>query len=299
MSGIAPILERIASIESRFGSAPPPRPIASSSTSPTNSTLSTSATLSTPASPSTGGRSTTGATGTSFTDRLDQALAAAETSFPGVTVGGTALPPGLAVVSSGSSPSLQSPFQQSSTSPSAAPAATSSPSTPITPTALTRPALINDANRIVATVQVAATSPTAPHAHVSPAAGGGVPAGTPFAAEFTRSATEHGVPPELLAAVGWVESRYDVNAVSPDGAIGLMQIMPGTAAHLGVNPHDPVDAIDGAARLLRSNFDRFGSWELSLAAYFSGPGAVAAAGNQAPPRGAEYAQRVITRMNAA
>ena len=121
-------------------------------------------------------------------------------------------------------------------------------------------------------------------------------ADAPFAAEFTRSGSQHGVPAELLAAVGWVESRYNPAALSPDGAIGVMQLMPGTAAGLGVDPHDPSAAIDGAARLLRGHHDRFGSWDLALAAYFSGAGAVAGNGNQATPRGAEYAQRVIERM---
>ncbi len=124
----------------------------------------------------------------------------------------------------------------------------------------------------------------------------GVPPGTPFAQEFATASGQHGVPGGLLAAVGWVESRYNVNALSPDGAIGVMQIMPGTAAGLGVDPRIPSQAIEGAARLLRSHHDRFGSWDLALAAYFSGAGAVANAGNQAPPRGAAYAQRVFQRM---
>lgn len=123
-----------------------------------------------------------------------------------------------------------------------------------------------------------------------------VPAATPFAAEFERAGRQHGVPPRLLAAVGWVESRYQVDALSPDGAIGVMQIMPMTAEELGVDPHDPIDAIDGAARLLASHQRRFGSWDLALAAYHSGAGAVSRNGNQPPPRAATYVQLVHDRL---
>ncbi len=104
------------------------------------------------------------------------------------------------------------------------------------------------------------------------------------------------MPPRLLAAVGWVESRYQTDALSPDGAIGVMQIMPMTAQELGVDPHDPVDAIDGAARLLAAHERRFGSWDLALAAYHSGAGAVSRNGNQPPPRAATYVSRVLDRL---
>lgn len=128
---------------------------------------------------------------------------------------------------------------------------------------------------------------------------GGVAPGTPFGGLFEQAGARHGVPPRLLAAVGWVESRYQVDAVSPDGAIGVMQIMPMTATELGVDPRDPVAAIDGAARLLAAHHARFGSWDLALAAYHSGAGAVSRAGNAAPPRAAEYVRRVHERLEVA
>lgn len=133
------------------------------------------------------------------------------------------------------------------------------------------------------------------HVHAS-GLDGAVAAGTPFAAEFERAGATHGVPPRLLAAVGWVESRYQTDALSPDGAIGVMQIMPMTAKELGVNPHDPVDAIDGAARLLASHERKFGSWDLALAAYHSGAGGVSRNGNQPPPRAATYVGLVNDRL---
>lgn len=124
----------------------------------------------------------------------------------------------------------------------------------------------------------------------------GIPAGTPYASEFAAAGERHGVPAQLLAAIGWVESRYRPDAVSPDGALGVMQIMPTTAKALGVDPRDPQQAIDGAARYLADGFRRFGSWDLAVASYLSGAGAVARNGNQATPGGAAYADRVARRL---
>jgi hypothetical protein len=133
--------------------------------------------------------------------------------------------------------------------------------------------------------------------HGSTVPTGAVPAGTPYAPEYARAAAAHGVPGDLLAAVGWVESRYQPDAVSSAGAIGVMQLMPFVADELGVDARNPVEAIDGAARLLASHFDRFGSWSLALGAYFSGAGAVSRAGNELPsPRAVEYVRRVHERM---
>jgi soluble lytic murein transglycosylase-like protein len=82
------------------------------------------------------------------------------------------------------------------------------------------------------------------------------------------------VPEDLLKAVAAAESSFQPGAVSGAGAEGLMQLMPSVASSLGVNPFNPGQSITGAARLLSSYHDQFGSWPLALAAYNAGPGAV-------------------------
>lgn len=105
-----------------------------------------------------------------------------------------------------------------------------------------------------------------------------LPASVPFAALFEAAGARHGVSARLLAAVAKAESNFNPNALSRAGAQGLMQFMPATARGMGIDPSDPAQAIDGAARYLRTQMDRFGSVELALAAYNAGPGAVARAG---------------------
>lgn len=107
-------------------------------------------------------------------------------------------------------------------------------------------------------------------------------ANVPFADLFRAAGAKYGVPAQLLAAVARAESNFRTDARSPAGALGLMQFMPATAAGMGVNPMDPASAIDGAARYLQANYNRFGSWDLALAAYNAGPGAVSKYGGIPP-----------------
>ena len=95
---------------------------------------------------------------------------------------------------------------------------------------------------------------------------------------------EFGLPSGIVDAVIYQESRGRMNAVSTKGALGLMQLMPGTAAQLGVNPYDADQNIRGGARYLRQQIDRFGSIPLALAAYNAGPGAVLRYGGIPPYR---------------
>lgn len=85
------------------------------------------------------------------------------------------------------------------------------------------------------------------------------------------AAASFGLEPELMRAVVWVESRYCPDAVSPKGAIGLGQLMPQTAAGLGVDPDVPAQNLWGTARYLSEQYEAFGDWVLALAAYNAGP----------------------------
>ena len=81
--------------------------------------------------------------------------------------------------------------------------------------------------------------------------------------------------PSLLEALVWQESRWREDARSPVGAQGLAQLMPGTARYLGVDSRDPFQNLEGGARYLREQLDRFdGDLEKALAAYNAGPGRV-------------------------
>jgi cell wall-associated NlpC family hydrolase len=119
---------------------------------------------------------------------------------------------------------------------------------------------------------------------------------TPYLALFTAAGEKYGVAPNLLAAVARAESGFDPRVRSGAGAIGLMQLMPGTARDLGVDPSDPAQAVDGAARLLAEHLQTYhGSVPLALAAYNAGPGAVARYGGIPPYRETQaYIQRVLS-----
>ena len=106
-------------------------------------------------------------------------------------------------------------------------------------------------------------------------AGSAVSGSVPYASVFNQASMKYGVSATLLAAVAKQESGYNPSARSAAGAQGLMQLMPATARGLGVsNPLDPAEAVNGAARLIKSLLNEFGRVDLALAAYNAGPGAV-------------------------
>lgn len=138
----------------------------------------------------------------------------------------------------------------------------------------------------------------------SPAAGAvslDVPLGTqrhlhgmPYGELIESAADRHGVDPLLVAAVAEAESNFRVDAVSPKGALGLMQLMP---VHVddGVEPFDPAANLELGAALLAELTSRFdGDLELALAAYHAGPGAVDRFRGVPPYRSTErYVERVL------
>lgn len=127
---------------------------------------------------------------------------------------------------------------------------------------------------------------------------------SPYDAYFNEAARTYNVPAALLLAMGMVESGFNPNAVSPAGAIGVMQLMPATAAYLGVsNPYDPRQNIMGGARYISENLETFKNYpnalELAVAAYNAGPGAVINSGYRVPHNGETeyYVEKVMGYLN--
>jgi soluble lytic murein transglycosylase-like protein len=111
-----------------------------------------------------------------------------------------------------------------------------------------------------------------------------LPADVPYGAEITAAAKKYGIDPALLAGLVKQESGFNPNAGSPAGARGLTQLMPATAAGLGVtNVLDPAQSLEGGAKYLRAQLDAFGGdVTRALAAYNAGPGAVKRYGGVPP-----------------
>lgn len=101
-----------------------------------------------------------------------------------------------------------------------------------------------------------------------------VPAPSPM--ELADAAADrYGLPRELVRSVMAAESGFQPQAISPKGAIGLMQLMPDTAQQLGANAHDPAQNVDAGARYLRDLLEKYNyGLRHALAAYNAGPGAV-------------------------
>jgi len=121
--------------------------------------------------------------------------------------------------------------------------------------------------------------------------------GSEYDGFIDEQAATHGVRPELIRGVIQAESNFNPRALSPKGAMGLMQLMPATAADLGVlNPFNALENIRGGITYLRQLLDRYDSNEaLALAAYNAGPGAVDRHGAQVPPyqETQQYVKRIL------
>ena len=128
-----------------------------------------------------------------------------------------------------------------------------------------------------------------------------VSSSTSFADLINEASQKYGVKAELIEAVIKAESNFNADAVSSAGAEGLMQLMPSTAAGLGVtDPMDPEQNINGGAELLSSLLNRYdGNVQLALAAYNAGPGAVDSYGGIPPYTETQtYVQRVMSYYQA-
>ena len=144
--------------------------------------------------------------------------------------------------------------------------------------------------------QPASAASSAPQGS-STAVGGGT-----FQEAIAAASQATGLDPRLLTAVAQQESGGDPNAVSPVGAEGLMQLMPGTAQALGVqNPFDPTQNAVGGATYLKEMLQQFqGNLSLALAAYNAGPGAVEQYGGIPPyPETEAYVRGVLSSYQAA
>lgn len=144
------------------------------------------------------------------------------------------------------------------------------------------------------------TPPPAPASEVIPAAVVLQPAPLTPKELVERAALNHGLRPEFVRSVAAAESAFRTTAISPKGAIGLMQLMPGTASELGADPHDPAQNADAGAKYLRQLLLKYQNSHdpvrMALAAYNAGPGAVDRYKNIPPYRETQqYVERVLRK----
>ena len=141
-------------------------------------------------------------------------------------------------------------------------------------------------------------------APISPFSGGlGVEENAPAAlrALMRQAANNNGVDPDLLDALVQQESGYSTTARSKAGAMGLTQLMPETAASLGVtNPFDAAQSLNAGARYLKQQIDRFGDIGKGLAAYNAGPNSVVSHGGIPPYKETQnYVRSILARYQQA
>lgn len=150
-------------------------------------------------------------------------------------------------------------------------------------------------------LQSAGTTPTATAADVSSYPGASTGAGSEYEGMIAQAAERNGIEPAILYGLIEQESGFDPTAQSSAGAMGLTQLMPGTASSLGVsNPYDAAESIEGGARYLAKLTSEFsGSTTDALAAYNAGPAAVSQYGGVPPyPETESYVSRVMANADA-
>jgi soluble lytic murein transglycosylase-like protein len=122
----------------------------------------------------------------------------------------------------------------------------------------------------------------------------GCPVPAAFRAAFARASAQTAIPASLLVATAYEESRMDPRAHSGAGALGLLQVMPGTARSVGLTAYEPGANVLAGARYLRQLLNRYGDVDLALAAYNAGPTTIDRAGH-APVGSLRYAKNVEAR----
>jgi soluble lytic murein transglycosylase-like protein len=139
-------------------------------------------------------------------------------------------------------------------------------------------------NAALPAASVASTAAAPAVTMAAPSTPSALPPGVPYGAEITAAAQRNGIDPALLAGLVRQESNFDPTVGSPAGARGLTQLMPGTAAALGVTDvTDPQQSLEGGAKYLKQQLDAFGGdITKALAAYNAGPGAVQRYGGVPP-----------------
>lgn len=115
----------------------------------------------------------------------------------------------------------------------------------------------------------------------------------PYLQMARDAARQHGIPEDLFLRLVNQESRWNAKAKSHKGAYGLAQLMPGTAAYLGVDPKDPRQNLEGGARYLKEQYVKFRDWRLALAAYNAGPHRVEQYGGIPPFKETQNYVRII------
>ncbi len=147
-------------------------------------------------------------------------------------------------------------------------------------------------------LQSAGTAPTATLASLTSTAASG---SSQYEGLITQAAQRNGLEPAVLYGLIEQESGFDPTSQSSAGAMGLTQLMPGTASSLGVaNPYDPAESIDGGARdLAKLTSEVSGNPSDALAAYNAGPGAVSQYGGVPPyPETESYVSKVLANADA-
>ena len=167
------------------------------------------------------------------------------------------------------------------------------------PTPASSPASPTSSSAAAITPPVLSAATTPAPTTATPAAGSS--ASTPYDATIASVASRYDIEPAILHGLIQQESGFDPNARSSSGALGLTQLMPGTASSLGVsNPLEPTQSIEGGARYLSEMLSKFGgNVEDALAAYNAGPGAVSQYGGVPPyAETQEYVSKVLGYANA-